>query len=173
MVRGYEIGRNPSVSKADVTDAIKRADSYNSYNGTDHRHYAGETTRNFRGHRKVSKFRSKIFDSPIFLNTLQSPIETGRTNFSIANTPKNVFAINPSNKRLSYTGRNRLQNQVERKIRSKTGSDGESFFPTFRIIKTLGCMVKVTTFNCGSGLTKVKSAGFCHITVTYFYVQSE
>merc|ERR1711915_492873 len=102
MVRGYEIGRNPSVSKADVTDAIKRADSYNSYNGTDHRHYAGETTRNFRGH---------------------SPIETGRTNFSIANTPKNIFAINPSNKRLSYTGRNRLQNQVERKIRSKTGSD--------------------------------------------------
>ena len=53
MVRGYEIGRNPSVSKDDVTDAIKRADSYNSYKGTDFRHYAGETTRNFRGDRNV------------------------------------------------------------------------------------------------------------------------
>ena len=61
MVRGYEIGRNPSVSKHDVTDAIKRADSYNSYTGTDHRHYAGETTRNFRGQRKVFKIH-------VFLN---------------------------------------------------------------------------------------------------------
>ena len=57
MVRGYEIGRNPSVSKTDVNDAIKRADSYNSYKGTNHRHYAGETTRNFRGDREV--FSSK------------------------------------------------------------------------------------------------------------------
>lgn len=55
MVRGYEIGRNPSVSKHDVTDAIKRADSYNSYKGTDHRHYAGETTLSFKGQRKVFK----------------------------------------------------------------------------------------------------------------------
>ena len=52
MVRGYEIGRNPIVSKDDVSDAIQRADSYNSYQGTNHRHYAGEITRNFR-ERKV------------------------------------------------------------------------------------------------------------------------
>lgn len=108
-----------------------------------------------------------------FLNTFQSPIETGRTNFSIANTPKNVFATDPSHKRLSYTGRNRLQHQVERKIRSKTGSDGKSFFPTFQIIKTLVGLVKVTIFKCGSWLTEVKYGNFCHLTVMHFYVKSK
>ena len=125
---------------------------------------------------RFSKFMySEIKNSDLeildFLNTFQSPIETGRTNFSIANTPKNVFATDPSHKRLSYTGRNRLQHQVERKIRSKTGSDGKSFFPTFQIIKTLVGLVKVTIFNCGSWLTEVKCDNFYDVKCVKVYTK--